>query len=481
MPLKEAVYLKDFADESAAKILNRILVKRYKFDDWVLPEYLDAHQRQGVSWIMTRSRSYLAHAPGAGKTCEAITAACLTPGEGSVLFVVPPTATANWGREIDLWGKQNESAAGLTGHVIPETASQGEMDWNAHFIICPDSMLSRPWVLARLTKIHFKFVAVDEASRFKEQTAQRTIALFGGTLKDGNRSPGLIQNARHAVLLDGSPMPNRPIELWCPTFAMAPETIGFLSYEEFGHKFCGATYTDHGNWEYKHSSNEEELSRLLKHDFMHVVAEAALNHPERLRSLLFLTSDVRSREQKTWEKNNVGKFSLADLDEEASRGDLARFRRELGMRKIPFIARYVSEKLEKNESILLFAWHRDVVNGLADKLTKNGHRPGVVLGGTPNFVREKLFARFQAGQSKLLIMNIASGGRCHNLQKADRVIFGEYSWTDENNTQAEKRASRKGSKKSCVRCDYIVNPDSLDEIILSAVMRKAKTIERIIK
>jgi SNF2 family DNA or RNA helicase len=110
--LSRAVELKEFADESAKKILNRILVKRYKFDDWVLPEYLDAHQRAGVSWIMTRSRSYLAHAPGAGKTCEAITASCLTPGEGSVLFVVPPTATANWAREIDLWAHQMKGTRG---------------------------------------------------------------------------------------------------------------------------------------------------------------------------------------------------------------------------------------------------------------------------------------------------------------------------------------------------------------------------------
>jgi hypothetical protein len=181
---------------------------------------------------------------------------------------------------------------------------------------------------------------------------------------------------------------------------------------------------------------------------------------------------------KTWEKENVNKISLSDLDEDASRGDIAKFRRELGMRKAPFIAQYVSERMEKNESVLLFLWHRNLVTELAVRLSR--FRPGVVIGGTPGWEREKVFAQFQDGKRKLLIMNIASGGRCHNLQRADRVIFGEYSWTDENNKQAEKRASRKGSEKSCVRCDYIVHPDSLDEIILASVMRKAKTVNKII-
>ena len=64
--------------------------------------------------------------------------------------------------------------------------------------------------------------------------------------------------------------------------------------------------------------------------------------------------------------------------------------------------------------------------------------------------------------------------------RADRVIFAEFSWTDETNRQAEKRASRKGSDKEFVRCEYIVSPNSMDEVVLQSVFTKQKRVEKVI-
>ncbi len=473
----EAVHLQKYADSTAKKIFERMLMKFYPFNS-SLPDYLDTHQREGVKWVLTRSRSYLAHAPGAGKTCEAITASILCEGSGQVLFIVPPTATINWEREIMLWAWKCSLIPTIS--VVPTTESREDMNWKADYIICPDSMLTKVWVLRNLIKLEKRFVAVDEASRFKESESQRSIALFGGELKDGTYSPGLIQNARHAVLLDGSPMPNRAMELWGPVYAMAPESIEFLSQTEFGFRYCGARINDFGRWEFKHTTNESELKARLRKNFMHVVTEEELNHPERLRSIVFMNQDVRSASHKAWEKKNLDGQDLKNVSEDWSQGDLATLRKELGERKVPWVSDYVAERMQnKNESILLFAWHRDVVLGLEKALEK--FNPRVVMGGTKAQDREKAFASFQSGETKLLILNIASGGRIHNLQKADRVIFAEYSWTDENNKQCEKRASRRGrDQKMKVRCEYIVNPNSLDERVLKSVFRKAESIKKVI-
>ncbi len=104
----------------------------------------------------------------------------------------------------------------------------------------------------------------------------------------------------------------------------------------------------------------------------------------------------------------------------------------------------------------------------------------MVIGGTSATEREKIFANFQAGTRKLIIGNIQAMGRGHNLQRADRVIFGEFSWTDELNKQCEKRASRRGSEKDFVRCEYIVCPGSIDEKVLSSVFTKEKRVKRVI-
>ena len=119
-----------------------------------------------------------------------------------------------------------------------------------------------------------------------------------------------------------------------------------------------------------------------------------------------------------------------------------------------------------------------MVLGLARALEKYG--PGVVMGGTPAREREREFDFFQHGKKKILIMNIAAGGRGHNLQAADRVIFGEFSWTDELNRQCEKRASRKGSDKEFIRAEYIVCPNSMDEVVLSSVFTKERRVRKVI-
>jgi SNF2 family DNA or RNA helicase len=127
-----------------------------------------------------------------------------------------------------------------------------------------------------------------------------------------------------------------------------------------------------------------------------------------------------------------------------------------------------------SESILIFAWHREVVMGLAEKL-----KAPYIIGGMDKHLRDRHIASFQSGKTKILIGNIDSMGEGHNLQTGTRVIFAEYSWTESKNTQCEKRIHRKGQTKK-VFCEYIVLPDSLDEVVLNVVFNKAATIKKIV-
>lgn len=476
--LREAAAFRHVADADAEKIISRAFQAHYDLPRLPpLPE-LDPHQWAGLEWILSRKRSYLAHAPGAGKTAQAILAGHLAQGPGPCLFIVPPSLTINWEREIN-------KVLGWVGvwpaiGVVPQSDRQDDMAWRADFIVCPDSMLTKPWVYERLRKIRWRLIAVDEASRFKEPTAERSLAFYGGRNAEVSY-PGIYQGARHVVFLDGSPMPNRPIELWAPTFALHPEAIGCMDRDDFGYRYCGARPNERGVWEYLYSSHEAELQVRLQRDFMHVVTEDKLPHPERRRSLLFMNQDVRSPEHKAWERRSLAGL-LAAIEtnaEEASQGEAARMRRELGVRKIPWAAGYTASRLEaKPESILLFAWHRDVCEGLAERLSK--WNPGVIMGGVSPQSRERDFDLYQRKKKRLLILNISAGGRGHNLQATDRVLFAEYSWTDELNKQCEHRGARRGNERAFIRCEYLVSPGSMDEQVLSSIFTKQRRVQRII-
>lgn len=476
--LKSAFEFRNCADGKCKKIFDRAFNCMYgaHLSIYAMPAWLDKHQIGGVVWVLSRKRSYLAHAPGAGKTCQAIVASYMAADRKQVLLVVPPSLTMNWKREIEKFAPMMGEFPSIG--IVGRSAAKAEVAWHSDFLIVPDSMLWAGWVYRKLRDLatNFNFIVVDEASRLKEFSSKRSLAFYGGHL-DGVKYQGLFQDARHVVLLDGSPMPNRVIDVWAPTYALDPMAIDCLGYDDFGFRYCGATLNPRGQWEYKGSSREAELKSKIQKTFMHVVAESELSHPERLRSILMMNEDVRSHEQKTWEKKHLS--GLTVIDEKSSQGDLARFRRDLGLRKVPFIASYVRERLEeKNESILLFIWHKSVGEELAEELKK--FKPALIQGGTDSDVREKAFEDFQAGKFKLIIGNIGAMSRGHNLQRASRVIFGEFSWSDEGNRQAEKRASRRGSNHSSVRCEYIVSPGSVDEKVLSSVFRKQQMVEKII-
>lgn len=256
-----------------------------------------------------------------------------------------------------------------------------------------------------------------------------------------------------------------------------------MNQYEFGFKYCGPRLNDYGKWEFNHSSNENELKEKLQEKFMHVIPESALKHPERLRSMLLMTDDPRTPEFKAWEQKFLEASSLSLITTKgdgANQGELATMRKELGLSKVKWTAAYVRERLKtKGESIIVFAWHREVCENLVHALSE--YKPALIIGGGNQEERERALNNFQAGKCRVLVMNILVGGRGFNLQRADRIVFCESSWTNETNLQAEKRASRKGRDVSLpVRCDYVVVPGSIDEMILKAVFRKDLTVKKVI-
>jgi SNF2 family DNA or RNA helicase len=483
--LQAASAFRRHSDSGALKIFTRAFQEFYDLPRRARLAYegghlnfLDPHQWSGVQWALTRKRSYLAHAPGAGKTMELIVTSILTEARGQTVIIVPPSLTVNWAREI--YSVCERFGIWPSIGLIPGSALQDHMGWGADYILVPDSMLTKPWVYTRLSHMRKKMIAIDEASRFKDPFAERSLAFYGGRSKDTAYS-GLFQDAAHVVLLDGSPVLNRPIELWAPTFALDPQAIDCMSMDDFGYRYCGPQITERGQYTFLHSSHEEELHQKITKSFMHVVTEDKLEHPERRRSILFMNQDVRTAEMKSWEAKNIGSdFKVESPGNEAGdQGEFSRLRKQLGLLKVPFIGRYVWERLnQKNESILLFVWHREVAEQLTLDLVD--FNPGLVIGGTHARERERYFAEFQSGKRKLIIGNITAMERGHNLQNADRVIFGEFSWTDEQNKQCEKRASRRGSEKAFVRCEYICCPNSIDEVVLRSNFTKHKRVKRII-
>ena len=111
---------------------------------------------------------------------------------------------------------------------------------------------------ARLTEQPWDILIVDEAHALKNRDAKRTRAIFGyGTGR--NHTPGI--QAKRTLLLTGTPILNRPAELYTLAHALDPDFFSdAFAYER---RYCDGKKTDYG-WNARGASNLKELQRELR-------------------------------------------------------------------------------------------------------------------------------------------------------------------------------------------------------------------------
>lgn len=474
LKFNEAARFSSVADSTAKNILNKLALKTLPIPSGgpLTPNGLELfkfQKEQGLPFILSRNRSYLAHEPGLGKSAQAIAAVSMKPGR--TLIICPAFLRVNWAREITKWFIADFPTISIIKDV--------DSNFSADFVICSDAIIDRPGIRTTLLLERFRFVFIDEGHRFKTPGASRTTALFGGRTKKVV-SPGLIYKSEHVAILSGTPMLNRPIELWPVLYAMAPETIDLMSYMDFGFRYCAPTRNYSGGWDFLGSAREDELRGRISPKFMQVIKKADVlpDLPKKVREIVVIDKDPRPKDVIAFDKELLKRFDR-DRDKNIDLGRYAEIRHINGLAKVDWTAVFVADILREDagESIILFAHHRDVVAALAAKLA--AFRPMIINGGVPSETRTQFEDLFQTGKRRLFIGNIDSMNLGLTLTKATRVVFAEYAWTPALNEQAEDRANRIGSKWS-VFCQYIVLRDSIDEDILTANIIKQERIRKVI-
>lgn len=465
-----AARLREYADTSAKKEINRILLT-VSPSPWTKPLTVPSeltlmpHQVEAAHFALTRNRSYLGLDPGLGKTIvAAVIAATL---KRKTVYICPPFATRNTENEFKKW------APGLATYRyvgIPHPY--------ADVLIVPDSIITRREVQA---DIFLRFTVrevspllfIDEAHRFKNDEAQRTRALF----------KSIVDGFTTHVYMSGTPMPSRPMELYPVLTKAAPQTIDFMNRFSFGKRYC-AGYHDGFGWNFDGASNMPELrNRVIAPTgpFMLRQKKHLLNLPPKIEEL-FVVEDkmpmkLASLDADIGKKYHAGADVIREKIIFAEGKDLhdATYRRLLGVEKVPYAVTYLKHLMEEtSDNVLVFAHHREVIEKLTDSLS--AYKPFSITGDTPMAERQRLVDLYQKNtEPRMFIGNYQSMGTAFTLTKATRVLFVEFSWVPGDNEQASDRAHRIGQNNS-VLVQYMVYADSYDKLILEANLQKKKAL-----
>ena len=349
-----------------------------------------------------------------------------------------------------------------------------------------------------------------------------------GKMKTVERKKDLnpIRADRH-LYLTGTPILSKPVELWTLMKACDPKGLG-KRWEEFVYRYCDA-YDEMVNENQSRivtdgASNLDELNRLMRERFMvRRDKKAVLKElPPKTRELIMLPVDKLERpvkKEKTRVEQALDAFEdMIGLDtsdnpfryidvidmlsnklsealdaqdsEEPDWGaavrtltepeqimftELSEAREEVALAKVGLVADHVKKLVECEEPVILFAYHKSVIDELKERLEKAGIRVGVVTGAVSSNKRQAVVDQFQDGEIDVIIGNILAMGVGFTLTRARFVVFAELDWVPALIEQAEDRAWRHG-QLNAVLIQHLVVDGSIEARMAMALLEKMGVI-----
>ena len=363
----------------------------------------------------------------------------------------------------------------------------------------------------------FDMLVLDECHKITNPKAQQTIAIVGKESRRSEGKPGLISRANRLVFATGTPIRNKPVELWPLLHALAPRT--FNNFFEYALEFCAAVKNRWG-WDFNNIINLKESERKAILNRLQTILRTGTEHgglmirrmkadvlkdmPPKIRHLQVLEAETKEQaeaiaaEREAFEEREEhlealrGEATLAELrgDTKAYEAAVAELRKaqriafeemsavrhRTGLAKVGPASKYVADLLEGGlDKVLVFCVHRDVAEGLQEALKEYG--PVKITGETPQDKRMPIVDRFQSDpNTRVFIGNIDAAGVGLTLTAASTVIMVEATWVPALNSQAEDRAHRYGQQHT-VHVQYLVFDGSIDQLILEKVLQKMEVVK----
>ena len=438
-------------------------------------------QKAGIEFLEKHGNVLIADEMGLGKTIQVIGYLNLHPEMKHVLIVVPASLKINWFREIKRWDIHNRDVGILNGEMHDITITNYET-----FVASKNA----EDYFKRVSEVQWDVLVLDESHYIKSTKAKRTKAIIGENKKMGQdmdgklvwgRQKGLVDFAKKVILLTGTPIMNRPYELFTQLKALS-HPLG-RSKNAFVNK-----YMDFNGYGIDPNSgkNLDELQRTLRTTCMirREKKDVLLELPDKRRMLIevprnVLNSDLAKKEQKLL-KYVQENWNLTDLKHASGAAfeEISAVRHEVGVAKVPFVIRHLEELLEEVDKIVVFGHHHDVLNAIYDHFKDVAV---IATGQESQKERDEAVQRFQSdAKIKMFVASTLAMGVGITLTASSTVVFAEMEWRPGDMFQAEDRCHRIG-QKDMVLAQYIVVQDSLEAYMVNTFIEKQQTIEQVMK
>jgi len=403
---------------------------------------------------------------GLGKTVQAIgtvNAMKLLFG-ARILILVPASLKLNWQREWQRWCVESIHTRIVTD-TWPRIISDGALFGDGVAAIMSYEAVKKH--KAEIDKVEWDILICDEAHVLKNSATMRSKVVLGDSKKPVNGIQPI--RAHRTLMLTGTPIVNRPSEMWPFIRRLDPTGLGK------SHKDYDLMVSQGRSRHIQDSMRAAFMVRRLKADVLKEL-------PDKMRQIVLLNVDdaesIGRRERDILAKK---RDELLELEAEfavdklkqwrgAAMSEMALIRHETALLKLPAAIEHIRGVMEEQSKVILFAHHHDIIDGLESALAE--FHPVKVDGRQTDKDRDFAVVSFQNDPSRrIFIGSIRAAGLGLTLTASSTVIFVEQDWTPAAMSQAEDRAHRIG-QKDCVTVQILVIDGTIDCLMARIILNK---------
>lgn len=438
----------------------------------VIPDELSLfdYQANGVKHLMKQRRSLLADQQGLGKTPQAVVCTNVWAAQ-HIVVICPAVVRSTWQHEFTRW-----DTLGRKSLLITSGKQSVASDVNL-LIVSYDLAATEKWkaYLTQYLEASDSVLICDEAHYLKSWSAKRTRTIIYE----------LAPVASKLLLLTGTPMTKNIADLHPLLCAVMPKY--WPSLTDFCYQYSYPFPVPFGRGvEFRGTRNVKELKDKIGSVMLRRFKDEVLKDlPPKTYSNVYLDIDRniadRSLQLVDYVMSKLQESNptvSGTIDETAH---ITTLKRDLGVAKLKPLIEWLDLYFENNpdEPIVIYAYHKLVVQGLAAYCAARKLTYCTVTGSTSQSERTKAVSEFQAGNIQVFIGNIVAAGVGITLTRASTCIIAELDWTPANLAQSVDRLHRISQTRPVI-IYFMLATNSLDDHIINVITTKMQDIDKVL-
>jgi len=455
------------------------LEQTHKPDYSLINAELFPYQKEGIEFALFKKSAIIADEMGLGKTVQAAAVAVMKKqifGFCKTLIVCPATLKSQWKKEIEKF--TNEKALIVNG-TPEEREIQYRDDAYFFYIVNYETILRDSLAI---NKAGIDFLILDEAQRVKNFETKTSSSIKR-------------LQAKHTLVITGTPIENRLIDIFSVVSVLDPYFFGPLWEFSYQHCLFDPDKTNKINGYYNLKTLNGYLSNIL-------IRREKRNVLDQLPNVQQIDIPVElSPEQAEYHASYASGISAIIRKKFLTAYDMQRLQLLLCNMRMVCDSTYlideetnVSPKMEElenilfeqldlqntNRKIIIFSEWVKVHKLIGQMLRQNKIGFAELNGKVPVKLRGDLIKKFENNPECKIFLSTEAGGSGLNLQVADTLINFELPWNPAKKNQRIGRIDRLGQKSNKLTIYNLITRNSIEQQIAAGLLVKQNLFEGVL-